>query len=84
MGDLEEVDVERRPSGGDCSLSTPVLTRQTVDGRNPGSGEGPDGGHEFATNGTRSGVSTGGVCELDRGDSEGYSRRRGTGDVLGT
>ena len=50
MADLEEVDVERHPSGGDCSLSTPVLTRQAVDGRNPGSGdEGPDGRPKFAT-----------------------------------
>ena len=52
MADFEEADdeVERHPSGGDCSLSTPVLTRQAVDGRNPGSGdEGPDGRPEFAT-----------------------------------
>ena len=50
MADLEEVDVERHPPGGDCSLSTPVLTRQAVDGRNPGSGdEGPDGQPKFAT-----------------------------------
>ena len=50
MADLEEVDVERHLSGGDCSLSTSVLTRQAVDGRNPGSGdEGPDGRPEFAT-----------------------------------
>ena len=50
MADSEEVDVERHPSGGDCSLSTPVLTRQAVDGRNPGSGdEGPGGRPRFAT-----------------------------------
>ena len=50
MADLEEVDVERHPPGGDCSLSTPVLTRQAVDGRNPGLGdEGPDGWPKNAT-----------------------------------
>ena len=50
MADFEEVDgVELHPSGGDRSLSTPVLTRQTVDGRNPGSGEGREGNPKFAT-----------------------------------
>ena len=51
MADFEEVDdVELHPSGGDCSLSTPVLTKREADGRNPGSGEeGPDGRPKFAT-----------------------------------
>ena len=49
--------VERpRPSGNDCSLSAPALTKQGADGRNPGSGEGREGNPKFATNGTRSGV----------------------------
>ena len=43
MTDLEAgIDgVERpRPSGGDCSLSAPALTRQRADGLNPGSSGG--------------------------------------------
>ena len=50
MADFEEVDdAELHPSGGDRSLSTPVLTRQTVDDGNPGSGEGREGNPKFAT-----------------------------------
>ena len=57
MADFEEVaGIELHPSGGDCSLSTPVLTRQKVDGQNPGSGEGREGNPKVATIGTRSGV----------------------------
>ena len=52
MTDLEVgIDgVERpRPSGGDCSLPASALTKQKAGGRNPGSGEGREGGPEFAT-----------------------------------
>ena len=38
-----------RPSGNDCSLSAPALTKQRADGQNPGSGEGREGGPKFAT-----------------------------------
>ena len=31
-----------RPSGGDCSLSAPALTKQRAGGLNPGSGVGVD------------------------------------------
>ena len=31
-----------RPSGNDCSLSAPALTKQRADGQNPGSGVGAD------------------------------------------
>ena len=42
--------VERpRPSGGDCSLPASALTKQKAGGRNPGSGEGREGGPKFAT-----------------------------------
>ena len=76
-------DVERHPSWSDRSLPAPALTRQAAGGRNPGSGEGREGYPKFATNGTRSGVSTGGVGELDRGDFGGYSRRGGRGECPG-
>ena len=50
MADFEEVDgVELHSSGGDRPLSTPVLTRQKVDGQNPGSGEGREGVPKVAT-----------------------------------
>ena len=44
MADFEVDDGvdELHPSGGDRSLSTPVLTKQAVNGRNPGSSGGPD------------------------------------------
>ena len=38
-----------RPSGNDCSLSAPALTKQRADGQNPGSGEGREGNPKFAT-----------------------------------
>jgi len=38
-----------RPSGNDCSLSAPALTKQGADGQNPGSGEGREGNPKFAT-----------------------------------
>jgi len=50
MADFEEVaGVELHPSGGDRPLSASVLTRQKVDGQNPGSGEGREGNPENAT-----------------------------------
>ena len=84
MADVEvDRDVERHPSWSDRSLPAPALTRQAAGGRNPGSGEGREGNPKFATNGTRSGVSTGGVGELDRGDIGGYSRHGGRGECPG-
>ena len=41
MTDAEvDRDVERHPSGSDRSLSAPALTKQAVDGPNPGSNGG--------------------------------------------
>ena len=65
MTDLEVGNdvVERpRPSGSDCSLSAPALTKQRAGGLSPGSGVGVDprvGHPRNATIGTRSGVSVG-------------------------
>ena len=45
MDDIEvdiDGDERPRPSGDDCSLSAPALTKQTADGLNPGSGGGID------------------------------------------
>jgi len=78
MADAEvDRDVERHPSWSDRSLPAPALTRQAAGGRNPGSGEGREGNPKFATNGTRSGVKTGGWAELDRRGYGGYSGREG-------
>ena len=81
MADFEEVaGVELlHPSGGDRSLPASALTRQKAGGQNPGSGDGREGVPNFATNGTRSGVKTGGGFQPDEGgyrDFGGYSRER--------
>ena len=55
MTDLEVgIDVvERpRPSGGDCSLSAPALTKQRAGGLNPGSGVGVDSAEGYPRNAT--------------------------------
>ena len=45
--------VERpRPSGGDCSLSAPALTKQRAGGLNPGSGVGVDLAEGYPRNAT--------------------------------
>ncbi len=43
-----------RPSGGDCSLSAPALTKQRAGGLNPGSGVGVDPMEGYPRNATLS------------------------------